>query len=565
MKQLLLMCCVLFGDMLNGQLYVKGGGTVLTVSSNCLLFVDDSVVVDQDATVSISGEIFLNGSLVNQGLINHQGTIQTSGNFHQAGTFNALPSSEFRLTGNEQIISGSNPIVLGNLRCLGDGLKTLNQTVRCERLVINNSKIFTQSDSLIVLQGAQDAVSRNNGWVYSSLNGGLLRNLVQNQPADFPVGSASEYRPLRLSATSASGLVGLRFADVSAGNEGIPLTFITPGICRIDDLFYFRVYGNVGSIDVSASFEQAFTEGFIPWAHVVADGQSQWSAANVTSNVQNDSLTTQWNVNLQNGLAISPYLSRPDVVELIGPDTLCFKSNVVEYETAEIPEGWEYLWSASGGQVSGSSNQPIISVDWDESISGNVSLVVSDNNGCTSFPASLNVFFNPLPEAAFSIVSPDYPHTGENFSFVNESTGGLNYYWNFGNGELSNAINPIEDFEEPGFYLVNLLVVDANGCRDSVRQEVQIPEELIFPDAFSPNGDGVNDVLQIQSSGMKQFALQIFDRWGNLLFETNKPGYYWDGRTASGELVPAGTYFVLLRAEGPSKLFEKRTSVSVFY
>jgi gliding motility-associated-like protein len=75
----------------------------------------------------------------------------------------------------------------------------------------------------------------------------------------------------------------------------------------------------------------------------------------------------------------------------------------------------------------------------------------------------------------------------------------------------------------------------------------------------------VNDVLQIQSSGMKQYALQIFDRWGNLLFETNKPGFHWDGRTASGELVPAGTYFVLLRAEGKSKIFEKRTSVSVFY
>lgn len=565
MKQLLLMCGVLFGSLLNGQLYVKGGGTVLTVSSNCVLFVDDSLVVDQDATVSISGEVSLNGSLVNQGFINQQGTIQTSGNFLQAGTFTALPSSEFRLTGTEQIISGSNSIELGSLKCLGDGLKTLNQTVRCERLEINNSRIFTESDSLIVLQTSQDALTRSEGWVYSSLNGGLFRNLVQNQPVNFPIGSEFAYRPLQLNATAGNGLVGLRFADVSAGDEGIPLTFITPEICRIDDRFYFRIYGNVGSLDVSASFEQEFTEGFIPWGSVAADGQSQWNAASVTSSAQNDSLTTQWSVNLQNGLAISPYLSRPAAPEITGPDTLCFKSKVVAYETAEIPEGWEYLWSASGGQVSGSSNQLEISVDWDESISGNVSLVVSDNYGCSSFPASLNVFFNQLPEADFSIVSPDYPHTGENFSFLNESIGGLNYYWNFGNGETSNAINPVEDFEEPGFYLVNLLVVDANGCRDSIRQEVQIPEELIFPDAFSPNGDGVNDVLQIQSSGMKQYVLQVFDRWGNLLFETNKPGFHWDGRTAAGELVPAGTYFVLLRAEGKSKIFEKRTSVSVFY
>jgi hypothetical protein len=64
---------------------------------------------------------------------------------------------------------------------------------------------------------------------------------------------------------------------------------------------------------------------------------------------------------------------------------------------------------------------------------------------------------------------------------------------------------------------------------------------------------------------MKDYSLQIFDRWGNQVFESNKPGYYWNGRTPNGTLVPAGTYFVLLRASGTTKIFEKRTSVSVFY
>jgi hypothetical protein len=252
MKQLLTIFGVLFSFLLNGQLYVKGGGTVLTVSSNCVLFVNDSLVLDQGATASIAGELSINGNLVNQGLITQQGSIQASGNFLQAGTFNALPSSEFRLTGTEQSISGINSIQLGSLRCEGDGLKTLNQTVRCERLEINNSRIFTQSDSLIVLETSQDAVSRNNGWVYSTLNGGLFRNLVQGQAVDFPVGTVINYRPLMINATTSNGLVGLRFADVSAAADGIPLTFISEGICRIDDRFHFRIYGNVGSINISA-------------------------------------------------------------------------------------------------------------------------------------------------------------------------------------------------------------------------------------------------------------------------------------------------------------------------
>jgi gliding motility-associated-like protein len=215
--------------------------------------------------------------------------------------------------------------------------------------------------------------------------------------------------------------------------------------------------------------------------------------------------------------------------------------------------------------VSGSSNTNEIVIDWDNSIIGNVSLLVSDTNGCSSFPASLNVFFNPRPEAAFTIELPDYPSTGENISFINQSIGGVAYFWSFGNGEVSSIINPFEDYSEPGIYIVELKVQDENGCRDSVRSEIQIPEDLIFPDAFSPNGDGINDFFQIQSSGMKDYSLQIFDRWGNQVFESNKPGYYWNGRTSNGTLVPAGTYFVLLRAAGATKIFEKRTSVSVFY
>ena len=565
MKHVLLIFGVLFGSLLNGQLFIKGGNTVLTVLDNCTFFINDSLVVDEDATLLNSGDLLVSGHVQNQGLLSNVNSIDFTGNFIQNGTLTSSSNSDFLLSGTDQMISGTGIIQTGNFICSGDGLKTLSQTVSCSKLAINNSKINTQADSLIVLTDSIDAVTRNTGWVFSDQNGGLFRNLFQGQLSIFPVGSATQYRPLKIGAPTSFGQVGLRFADVSAASEGIPLVLVSPEICNVDDRFYFRIYGNIGELNIESSAETSFIEGYLPWAFTSVEVQDQWTISDVTSGLQNDSLTTQWEVNLQNGLAISPYLERPSTPEIFGPDTLCINSASVIYEVASANNDFNYLWSASGGQVSGSSNANEIVIDWDNSTIGNVSLLVSDTNGCSSFPASLNVFFNPRPEAAFTVDLPDYPSTGENISFINQSIGGVAYFWSFGNGEVSSVINPFEDYSEPGFYMVELKVQDENGCRDSVRSEIQIPEDLIFPDAFSPNSDGINDFFQIQSSGMKDYSLQIFDRWGNQVFESNKPGYYWNGRTSNGTLVPAGTYFVLLRAAGTTKIFEKRTSVSVFY
>ncbi len=565
MKQVLLILGVLFGTLLNGQLFIKGGNTVLTVLDNCTFFINDSLVVEEGASLLNSGELNVNGHIKNQGIFSNSQTVDLSGNFIQNGTFSSLNNSDFLLSGANQEIAGSGFIELGNFSCTGDGLKTLSQTVSCSKLAINNSKINTQADSLIVLTDSPDAITRNSGWVFSDQNGGLFRNLFQGQLSIFPVGSATQYRPLKIGAPTSFGQIGLRFADVSAAIEGIPLVLVSPEICNVDDRFYFRIYGNIGELNIESIAETSFTEGFLPWAYTSVEVQVQWAISEVTSGLQNDSLTTQWAVNLQNGLAISPYLARPSMPEIFGPDTLCINSPFVMYEVANANNDFNYLWSVSGGQVTGSSNTSEIAIDWENSQSGNVSLLVSETNGCSSFPASLNVFFNPRPVAAFIVELPVYPSTGENISFINQSTGGVAYFWSFGNGEVSSIINPFEDYSEPGNYIVELKVQDENGCRDSVRTEIQIPEDLIFPDAFSPNGDGINDFFQIQSSGMKDYSLQIFDRWGNQVFESNKPGYQWNGRTSTGTLVPAGTYFVLLRAAGATKVFEKRTSISVFY
>lgn len=85
---------------------------------------------------------------------------------------------------------------------------------------------------------------------------------------------------------------------------------------------------------------------------------------------------------------------------------------------------------------------------------------------------------------------------------------------------------------------------------------VNIIDELVIPNVFTPNSDGANDVYSITSKGMKEWNLTIVNRWGNVVFETTDPGTAWDG-TINGEPCEDGTYFYVLKAKSTSKEYSK--------
>ncbi|HLP19330.1 MAG TPA: gliding motility-associated C-terminal domain-containing protein, partial [Chitinophagales bacterium] len=93
------------------------------------------------------------------------------------------------------------------------------------------------------------------------------------------------------------------------------------------------------------------------------------------------------------------------------------------------------------------------------------------------------------------------------------------------------------------FYTVN--VVDANGCRalDTLTISVNSITDIFIPNAFSPNGDGNNDAFQLfgDISSIAYLDLRVFNRWGEMVFESNKHNFTWDG-TYKGEVVPQGVY-----------------------
>ncbi len=177
-----------------------------------------------------------------------------------------------------------------------------------------------------------------------------------------------------------------------------------------------------------------------------------------------------------------------------------------------------------------------------------VTLTVTTSDGCSSsitFTNYIDVFQSPV--AAF-VASPQ-PTTimTPEITFTDQSLNAITWSWSFGDptDATSTLQNPTFTYADPTCYQVELTVTSNIGCSDSVIQQICIrPDVNIFvPNAFTPDGDGLNDVFYPVTTGINpaKFEFWIFDRWGNLVFNTTGLNKGWDG-TFKGEPVQVDTY-----------------------
>ena len=199
--------------------------------------------------------------------------------------------------------------------------------------------------------------------------------------------------------------------------------------------------------------------------------------------------------------------------------------------------GFEYLWEFGNGDSSTFEN-PVF--EYDAVGSYDVSLTVTSIEGCTStLTDSTYITVHELPTAYFTpyptlttVLAPDV-------YFTDASTDAISYSWNFGdpdttyNSNTSEDQNPMHSYMNPGVYVVTETVTNEFGCIDTHQDSIYVEEGFIifFPNAFSPNGDGENDVWRPVGTGINSdnYEMWIFDRWGNLIFHTEDPDKGWDG------------------------------------
>ncbi len=181
-------------------------------------------------------------------------------------------------------------------------------------------------------------------------------------------------------------------------------------------------------------------------------------------------------------------------------------------------------------------------------------LEVETHTGCNSssenHPLTIHVFENPI--AKFVTNKDVYYIPNDPVICTNLSTGAIAYLWNFGDGTTSNNANPIHRYNQFGKYTIMLITTNTYQCTDTAYKEITISGDLVFPNAFTPNPGGpnggiysINDysnhVFFPVAKGVSEFKMQIFNRWGELIFETNDINIGWDGYY-KGRLCDQGVY-----------------------
>lgn len=120
-------------------------------------------------------------------------------------------------------------------------------------------------------------------------------------------------------------------------------------------------------------------------------------------------------------------------------------------------------------------------------------------------------------------------------------------------------------FTEPGSYKVRLQMDNAAGCTvvDSVLVEVS-ESDLRVPNAFSPNGDGINDEFRVVYRSLKNFHCWVYNNWGKLVYEWTDPAKGWDGKINGRDAAPSA-YFYIIRAEGTEgKIYKLKGDINLF-
>ena len=178
-----------------------------------------------------------------------------------------------------------------------------------------------------------------------------------------------------------------------------------------------------------------------------------------------------------------------------------------------------------------------------------VTLVITDANGCSNFAEFVSLI-NVLPTPIAGInVSSTYLNAAEpEVIILNTSEGATSYVWNLGDSLVNHAYYEPGNYTYPVYnqddYLITLIAVGANGCADSTEVLIEFDNRLIIyvPNSFTPNRDEFNNSFKpVVPIPLKNYQFTIYNRWGELIFESFDKEEGWDG-TFNGQMVQEGTY-----------------------
>ncbi len=218
--------------------------------------------------------------------------------------------------------------------------------------------------------------------------------------------------------------------------------------------------------------------------------------------------------------------------------------------------GW--LWDFGDGDVSTNQDPNHIYTNPGSYL---ITLTVSSDKGCVASATSTE-YLTVLPsaKAEFTMSPTTIDIMNPLVTFTNLSTNYDSYIWSFGDGDTSNIFSPDHLYKGPGDYTIVLVVNNSYNCPDTAMRwmEVNPISTLYAPNAFTPNGDGTNDVWRPAYTDMSDIKVWIFNRWGEMLTKWDGLNGYWDG-TFKGRPVQEDVYIYQIEGTGEDGKFYKWT------
>lgn len=308
-----------------------------------------------------------------------------------------------------------------------------------------------------------------------------------------------------------------------------------------NEAFALNYTGNAGS---GATYDWDFADAFVNAGSGSGPYDIQWDVAGpktVTLLVTEDGCPAEpYSLDLNViSTPIADFTS--DIISGCTPLSIEFSST-----SSNTTDNVTYTWDLGNGS---NGTSETISTTYGTPGEYDISFTITNEGRCSNAKnVDSYIDANETPVADFNPVPPEsiLEDDQATIEFENTSVSGdaLTYTWDFGDATTSsNQQSPSHIYTAPDIYTITLSIITGNGCESYSEKEVTIhPDFVVYaPNAFSPNGDGKNDFFEIKGIGLKTFHLQIFSRWGELMYESNNIEDQWDGKY-DGEFVPTGTY-----------------------
>lgn len=186
----------------------------------------------------------------------------------------------------------------------------------------------------------------------------------------------------------------------------------------------------------------------------------------------------------------------------------------------------------------------------------------SDSACVTKFTMPVYILVHPKPVANFYYTpTSGIDYLNPEVTFHNSSTNGDNLYWSFGDSFVSILNDPSHVYSDTGTYQVQLIVSTLYNCTDTMQLMLKVDEvsTLYIPNAFTPDGNSLNDVFAPKGIDLLDYKMQIFDRWGEKIFESAELNTGWDGKYR-GTLCKEDVYIYKIEfreKNGDTKLQDK--------